>query len=207
MDTNVLTIPELPKLGNLPVITLTDGGKDMLKKCNNLAVKDDTSLIIGNDYAGRINKAIKYVKKLRLDAARPINESLKEYKAQIEAQLAPFEEAYQKVCGEIANYRAIQQAEHDAKMEAARKEEERRSKISLAQGGTGEVKTPVAREIDPAILSPVSEYTAWEWKVVDERKIPLKYFVIDTVAINKEVRGGAREIPGIEIYSVKKQKH
>lgn len=41
----------------------------------------------------------------------------------------------------------------------------------------------------------------WRWKVLDEKAIPRQYWILDEKRLNAEVRGGARDIPGLSIYA------
>lgn len=41
----------------------------------------------------------------------------------------------------------------------------------------------------------------WRWKIADENKVPRHYWILDEKRISAEVRGGARNIPGLAIYA------
>ena len=47
----------------------------------------------------------------------------------------------------------------------------------------------------------VSYVTVWKWKIKDEAAIPRAYLIPNEGDITRAVKGGAREIDGLEIYS------
>lgn len=102
-----------------------------------------------------------------------------------------------------------------AEEEAKRREEEERLALAVQaeQAGADEqtiediVNTPqpytppvVAQTFRP--MAGVSSRKTWKWRLVDESKVPRKYLVLNTVAINSAVKslGKAADIPGIEVY-------
>lgn len=94
----------------------------------------------------------------------------------------------------------IKEAERQARLEAIRKQEEADAKarakeeknrnISLAKGGTGEVKPVIA----PQIQMPVSLAAATNTTKIKYRVSELK--------IEKAIENGVREIPGVRIFQV-----
>jgi len=109
--------------------------------------------------------------------------------------------------------------EMEKKAEEARRkaEEERQKKIDKeneknkveadAFGTTAEEVKPEDIEIEqplPTIdkIKGLGIRTAWRWKIVDESKIPKKYWMLNHVMINLEVRTNKEKtgIPGIEAF-------
>lgn len=40
----------------------------------------------------------------------------------------------------------------------------------------------------------------WDFRILDERDVPREYLQVDVAAIEKDIKSGVREIPGVEIY-------
>lgn len=129
----------------------------------------------------------------------------------------PLEEAERTVKGKISTY----QREEDEKRQAEirRQQEEARAKaeeeamqaaLSAPDPGTASeildaaIEAPAPRVFVPPTVpavSGVSTRKVWQFEVVDTSKVPAEFWILDTPAIGRAVRGGARDIPGVRIYS------
>jgi hypothetical protein len=74
--------------------------------------------------------------------------------------------------------------EHNAKLD--REQKEREAAIKSQEAAIEASRPKNMREVP-------------KWRVIDASKVPEKYWVIDLVELGKEVRGGMRECPGVEI--------
>lgn len=144
--------------------------------------------------------AMKIVNDVRLLYTRPIDAGKKLLMDEVKAFLHPLTEANTKLDGMLlAKERERQRLEAEARREveeqqraaeeAARKETERRSNISLAKGGDGDVKPVEAEKFDQPI-------TYGPRAATQTRSIP------DLEKIKAAVDSGVREIPGVKIYQV-----
>lgn len=146
-------------------------------------------------------KAIKAVNEIRLMFTRPIDEGKKKLMNEVEQLLSPLTQAntklnlmvlekLEKLRAEEARKAAEAEAAQREAEEKARKEEERRRKISLAQGGTGEVKPVEVEQIEQPISTLELSNTTRTKSIADPEKIQ--------AAIDK----GTRQIEGVEIYQI-----
>ena len=146
-------------------------------------------------------KAIRIVNEIRLEYTRPIDEAKKAFIREVDSLLRPLTES-NSVLDRLLLERAreIKRKEEQARREAeakareaeakAYREEERRRKISIAQGGNGDHK-PVL--IDKPVM-PVSQ--------IGMRSTTKTRSVVDREAIRLAVSNGVREIPGVNIFQV-----
>ncbi len=214
MSTELLKIPKLPRPENMPMIELNEDGKAYLETAEKVAqnpIQPGSELIIANEYANTINRLVKAVDGQRLESTKPMRDFLSEYKAAVDSKTEKATEIFKQLKDGIFECDRKIQVAHQEENKKAEAEEDRRRKIQESHKERGhEVKediTPVVRPISPDITSPIKWRKDWTWKLTDVDKIPREYLVIDTVAINKDVKGGAREIPGIEIFQKKTQVH
>jgi hypothetical protein len=98
-----------------------------------------------------------------------------------------------------------------AKEEAAQAIEEKFEKARDIERLGDKEKAAEIRETETAMAEPLpppikaaGTYLAkyWTWELEDPAKIPRKYFILDTLTINKEVRlnKGKTRIPGIRVF-------
>ena len=85
-----------------------------------------------------------------------------------------------------------------AELEAVRQEEIQRKEA--------EMKYPPESSDEPLVpeirkkIGGIGSRLRWTFKVLDEKKIPRKYLLVDYPKIRQSLRIGIREIPGLEIY-------
>jgi hypothetical protein len=60
--------------------------------------------------------------------------------------------------------------------------------------------TPEVPKVTRTAEGSASQRKDWTFKVLDPDKVPRDYMVVDEKLIRKAVKGGVREIPGVEIY-------
>lgn len=164
-------------------------------------VKTDETLRDGNSIAEEGRKAIKVTKEVRLQLTRPIDEGKKTLMEEFEkllARLVASNTILDKMCldqdAEIQRKKAEKERQYEeerrAAEEEARKKEEKNRNISLAKGGTGDVKPVVAETVErPVCLTGMRS-------TVRKRSIP------DQEKIAQAVKDGIRDIPGVSIYQV-----
>ena len=152
-------------------------------------------------------KAIKITKEVRLQFTRPIDEGKKKLMEEVEKLLAGLVASNSKLNQMVmARAQEIKRKEEQARREyeaaqraaeaKARAKEERNKNISLAKGGTGEVK-PV--EVEP-ITHPIS--VAGMRSTTRLRSIPDVRPADEGGKIQQAVDDGIRDIPGVSIYQV-----
>lgn len=156
--------------------------------------------------------AIKTIEKKRTAITKPINVSLREVNAMFKTLASPFKEADKTIRDKIMVFRRAEEekaeAERRAKQEAADREMERRRKIQESHKAKGHQITELAEveveEVEAEVAESTTTVKRWTWEVVDLKKVPDEFFVLDLVAVNKAVKDGEREIPGLMIYQEEK---
>ena len=101
-----------------------------------------------------------------------------------------------KIKAEEERKKLEEQAETEKAWGDAEKAEELKKEAEKVEVKVEEAKPTFARTTGMGIRR------TWNWRIIDESLIPHKYFVLDTVMINKEVRANEKDtnIPGIEVY-------
>ncbi len=164
-------------------------------------VQTDSTAATAEATVQQARKSIKAVNGIRLEYTRPIDEGKKRLMDEVARLLKPLVDASAILNGVVLERtREIRAKELKAQQEAdeakrlaeekARKEFERRRNISLAQGGTGDVK-PVVPEIT---IQPTQQLGMRS--TTRMRSIP------DLEGIEKAVQDGKRDIEGVSIFQV-----
>jgi hypothetical protein len=166
-----------------------------------LGVRTDSTAATAEATVQQARKSIKAVNGIRLEYTRPIDAGKKLLMDEVARLLKPLVDA-NKILDEMVlerkrkidaqKLKAQQEADEARRIaeEKARKEEERRRNISLARGGTGDVK-PVVAEIP---IQPTQQLGMRS--TTRMRSIP------DLESIEKAVQDGVRDIDGVSIYPV-----
>ena len=142
----------------------------------------------------QIKQAIKTIEDKRKEITAPLNASLKAVNAMFRRLSTSFIEADRIVRNKVMDFRQAQE-------EKAQKKLERRQKIQAAHEAKGhEVHEITAPKIEVAKTTVTTK--RWTFEIVDVNKVPREYLVIDSVAVNKAIRDGIREIGGLNIFQV-----
>jgi hypothetical protein len=142
----------------------------------------------------QIKQAIKTIENKRKEITKPLNASLKAANAMFKKLAAPFVEADRIVRDKVMDFRQAQE-------EKAQKELERRQKIQAAHEAKGHETHEI---IQPKVEVAKTTVTTkrWTFELVDINKVSREYLVLDSVAVNKAIRNGIREIDGLDIFQV-----
>jgi hypothetical protein len=157
----------------------------------------------------QIKARYKRIEELRLSYTKPLNESLRRINADFKSALNPLEELERKVKTAIIDFRA--EVERKRREEERRLQEEARKKaIEEAKKNKVSQKKAVENAVMPTIerqettmqskSGMVKARMVTKFKVVDQNKVPDKYWVIDESLIRQDVRNGLMKIDGVEIY-------
>ena len=147
---------------------------------------------------------------LRKKMVAPIEASKHNIDVMFKAESSPVEQS-------IASLRGRMSAYDTATREAARKEQERLNHLAESRRERAEAKGvvpsfPVATpakvatpemKVQTATGATVSMTTIWDFEVVDEQAVPREFWVLDLVAIRKQVKAGRHEIPGVRVFSTR----
>lgn len=159
-----------------------------------IEVLTEETALKASDYVKGINDKLKKIEEKRLSFTKPLNESLNAINATFKELSAPLNEVKTVVTNKIMAWRRTEQ-------ERVAKEEARRRAIQEAHAKQGhEVKAPVVMEKPKATIGNVQVRKIWKYKIEDFSKIPDSYKTLDTNMVNIAIRGGLKEIPGLNIY-------
>jgi hypothetical protein len=150
------------------------------------------------------------IEALRKAMVAPIEASKRNIDAMFKAESSPVELAVNTLRSRMSHYDGVQQ-------EAARKEQERLNRLAEQRRDRAEAKGitptfPVATpakvalpemKVQTATGATVSMTTIWDFEVVDEQSVPREFWVLDLVAIRKQVKAGRHEIPGVRVFSTR----
>ena len=160
---------------------------------SNIIVEDEAGVQMASELLGKIKANLNSLKMLKDQFVKPYDDKVKESKNWFKMQEAPFKEMEAVVKDKIGVY-----------MEAERKkaEDEAKRLAEQAKKETGDAK-PVPIEVPKmsvqATSGKVSAKEIKSYEIVDESKIPREYLTVDRGAIQKAVRDGVKDIPGVKI--------
>ena len=177
-----------------------------------IVVNSQNTLIRANDFLKDIKAFLKHLDDFFDENIARLHKAHKEAKAQKTHFEDPPKRALAIVREEIRKYLVGQEkirreAEEKARQEKEKKFEEARE---LEKEGKKEEAEQI-REDETAVATPLPEVAKaegthlrkhWTWEVEDHLKIPGRYFTLDLLKINKEVREqrGKTNIPGIRVF-------
>lgn len=149
------------------------------------------------DLLSKIKSVGKMVAEKKAAIIQPINEALR----QTRELFAPIELSYNEA-ERIIKEKIL--AFHDAEADRKRKEAEKIAKkvedgkLSFEKGAEKVAAITVQENKIEGARGEVVIRTVKDFEVVDESKVPDQYWVLDTVAIRKDVMKGV-EIPGVKV--------
>lgn len=97
-----------------------------------------------------------------------------------------------------------EQVRHKMEREAADQLAEENRKAALRREKAEEERIEKNRKMEErrfAASAPKNLTTQWKFEVTERLEVPMEYWSIDESKIGQAVRGGAREIPGVKIWS------
>lgn len=173
-------------------------------------VTDETTLSVAAEILSEVDWVIKHAGDTRLELGRPYREHSDAISAEFNELTSPLTGIRAKLTEDIAAYRAEQQekveAERKRQEKLAERRQERENRKAEKQGRDPiEHKPPEIPDAPKTIKlaggGEIQSKTVWKYEIEDKGMIPRKFLQPDKGAINKAVKGGTREIPGIRIYS------
>jgi hypothetical protein len=181
-----------------------------LEEAKKIKVKNDATYKDAADFALSIKSHETAVAELFDDHVKRAHELHKGLTSARKAILDPLAEARRLVQSEMGKYGleqrrlALEQAERDAKAQ-------REAEIKQAQkdGDKKELRELKAAPIVPlpvAVATPkvqgVVNREVWRYEIIDQAKIPARFWVLDAVALQREVTAtkGETSIPGIRVF-------
>lgn len=151
----------------------------------------------------KAKQRIKRLEELRKQLIKPIQDTVKEANNKFKLLSEPFVKLENNLKSVMMVY--IKKEEERARIEAEEaKKEAERSRKEAESSNQQYIEKPVIIETPDLNKRTESGFVhtkkRWTFEVVDASKIPKKYWTVDNVAINNEIRSGIREIKGLRIY-------
>lgn len=176
------------------------------QEAHGLAIEDDADVVIASHSLQQIAGHRKELETQRQFFVGPLNEQVKRINDMWKSITAPLERADAEIRGKMIDYRkrqaeaaAAEKRRLDAEAAKAQQRENKRAAKAHVQPVQVVAPVPVVAP-PPTTVGAVTARKVWKWRLVDRTKLPEKYLVVDGEALGRDVRGGAREIPGVEIY-------
>lgn len=146
--------------------------------------EDDQYLTQGTYLLKRLSDAKKKIEDQRIAFTKPLNESLRQINDFFRELSYPIQ-----VSDSILR----------TKLTVFRKEQEDAQKELVELANT---QSAVEVEVEPLRkrVGGVTHKKVWSFKIIDEKKIPKKYWSLSEMKIREAIRLGKRSIPGVEIY-------
>lgn len=191
-----------------------------------MKVTDQETSLTALDHGKKISTALKRVDALRAQLVKPLNDTVKAINARAKDVERPLLGADAHIRSQLNVYAAEQvriKADEQRRIEVARikAEEDARSIAreeaqAMAEFGVGS-EIEAKKQEQAAVKSVQKEFVAqaravaqpavkgtrehWMFEVVDTTQVPRSFLKIDEQSIRAAVMAGAREIPGVRIYS------
>lgn len=171
-------------------------------------VVDDESNKSAIEMAAQAKRLGKTVEEMRKAKVKPYQDYTKAIGNLAKVYTDTADQIERVLKGKINGYLAaerLKKAEAERRAQDEARELQKKLDAEAAEKGLPQVEVPLP--VLPQKMDPVrteegsaSQRKDWKWRVVQPDEIPREYLALDTVAINKAVRAGARQIPGLEIY-------
>ena len=187
------------------VARLRDEATDLNKRAEALIVSDDMSMVAASDDLNKVSELKRAIETLRTSYTAPLNSHLKEVNALFKEVAAPIDAADKTVRGKVLSYQAeVNRRKSEIERLNAEKmrlaQEEMRINGELSQPVDLMPETDEAPRIITTTGGEVTTKQIWKWELVDIRLVPSEYLIVNEKKVGREVREGARDIPGIKIY-------
>lgn len=196
---------ETAQIQEREIVKMKDENSKLVAHAESIAVLNQMDFENASAHLKTIQTALKNIEAKRLSFTKPLNESLKNINDTFKLLKLPLEQAKDIISGKMQTWHHEERKRIEAEQEKIRKEELRRMKIRDAHREKGhnvsdeEIALEQPEPLNGA-LGASHIRKRWVFRIVDESKVPQKYYSIDETKIRQAVAEGAREIPGILIY-------
>jgi len=181
----------------------------MIRKVENVSVNSDKEMVQATELLSQVKIRMRRIEEIRIGYTKPLNESLRKINADFKSALVPYAEMEEKIKVAIIQYRFELEKKRQA-MEAKLQEQARQLAIAEAKKNKKSAKKALENVIMPTIekqeniieskSGKVKTRKVKKFRIVDEKKVPKKYWIIDEGAIRQDVMAGVKTIKGVEIY-------
>lgn len=160
-------------------------------RANKVAIiKSNEDLIKAVEFLVQVKNKLKNYEEERLSYTEPINKTLKRLNDRFKILTEPLKLAQRGVKDAVLTYRK--------KKEEKRQIEEK--KIRKKNGNENIILPEIVPDIVESKSGEIRTRKNWVFKIVDEKKVPREYMIIDEKKVREAIREGKRKIKGLEIY-------
>lgn len=181
----------------------------MTKKVEKVVIKNEKQMDDASELLTQIKARQKRIEEIRLTYTKPLNESLRKINSDFKEASAPYLEIEGKIKQAIIAYRQeIERKRREEEMrlqEEARKRaiEEAKKQKKSQKKALDEIILPTVEKQESVIQTKsgqVKTRKVKKFRIIDEERVPRKYWIIDERLIRQDVAYGVEEIKGVEIY-------
>lgn len=181
----------------------------MATKVKKLKVATTKDMVKASELLGAIKSRIKRIEEIRLTYTKPLNEALKKINSDFKGAMKPLEEMESEIKRAIIDFRTEEEKKRRVEEDRLRKIEEERLRKEAKEKKISAKKlienTPmpiVERQPNQIQTSQgvVKARMITKFRIIDESKVPDKYWVIDESLIRQDIRSGLMQINGVEVY-------
>lgn len=174
----------------------------MVQKVQNFKIQTEKNLIEATDFLAAISTRLKRIEELRLFFTKPLLDQKKKIDEEFKKYIEPLEKLQKDLKGGIILYRQQEeekiQAQKEKQIEEAKKlkgEEKQKAIEAIETNPELNQKASVVGE-----RGSIRVRKAWDFEILDEKKVPKKYLKVDEVKIREDISKGIRKITGIKIF-------
>jgi hypothetical protein len=182
--------------------------KTMHGEAKALKVKDDTSNKSAVEMASQVKKLTKKVETLRKQIVEAPNKFVKSINTFAKSYKEPLIDIETDLKNKIGKYQVEQERK---RREAERKAKEEVERLQAKLDAEAEVKGEEPIKVPELVIPDLAKVTrtesgsasirkVWAWELENFSELPDEYKKVDEVALNKAVKSGARNIPGVKIF-------
>lgn len=210
------------------VVDLQNNSKGVITRAMSMTVASSDEMDVASTALSEIAQSNKKAEMMRKFFVEPFNSKVKDINAFFKDMKAPADEAEAHLRKQIGSFTLAErkreeeeqaeadrierekraerdriQAEADAKKEEEGGEEETAGESEPTPEPTPEPEPVVAPTVVPSAKvssGRVATKMVWKHRVIDISKMPSEYLLPNSAELTKAVRGGVREIEGVEIY-------
>lgn len=176
------------------IAELKKNNVSLYDKVKGIKVKDPKSQMEAGQWLVLISKAKKAVEEKRQFFVRPLNEQVKRINEMFKGYMKPLLEAEGILRNGMVAYN----------IQLRKEAEEKNKEIERLAKKTGIDSKDLELTSQPAVVKmkagSVSARKFWTFKVIDLKKVPREFLMLDVVKVREAIRKGERKIAGLEIY-------
>lgn len=218
-DTAIQTINTLPETAEDVIAVMNSGNGELVERAYGATISTEQELSVAADLLAELSTREKAYEAERKGLTKPINDSVKNINAKFKQAQQPLQDAIAALKPKIGKYQAAIQAEKQRIAEEERKvrEAELKAKAEAEAAKGNEEGAARLEDMATKTVAKVEEtgrggfsgaktsvVKIWKFEVTDIEAFAKAHpglIQIDTVKVNKLIKGGERKIDGLHIFS------